>query len=176
MSITGFPEHRPVRSGMALTDLCDGLLPGQRLLCVDRAGTVRRGPMGLHGATRSSDLHARFPARYLINGDVAKPAGNDHPAVFPRACSNRRRQDQHLRRLRGAAALLLRVNAFLRAPQALMKPKIYRLSQEASPLASEPHRRLPRTACFAPHSRPTGHCTSQRASASATLTRSLTGQ
>jgi crotonobetainyl-CoA:carnitine CoA-transferase CaiB-like acyl-CoA transferase len=76
MSITGFPEHRPVRSGMALTDLCDGLLPAQRILiCVDRAGTVRRGPMGLHGATRGSDLHARFPARYLINGDVAKPAG-----------------------------------------------------------------------------------------------------
>ena len=85
MSITGLPGQGPVRVGIPVADLCAGLFAALGILVAllerDKSGK------GQHVAT--SLLQAQIfmldfqAARYLVNGEVAKQAGNNHPTSIP---------------------------------------------------------------------------------------------
>ncbi len=85
MSITGFPENGPVRVGIPISDLTAGnlLALGIMMALFDRTRTgVGRW---VHTSLLESlifmlDLQG---SRYLVKGEVAKQAGNDHPTLTP---------------------------------------------------------------------------------------------
>ena len=85
MSITGLPGQGPVRVGIPIDDLCAGLLLAQAILMalIDRERT------GVGQWVHTSLLEAQIfmldfqAARWLISGEVAGQAGNDHPTGIP---------------------------------------------------------------------------------------------
>jgi formyl-CoA transferase len=85
MSITGFQESGPVRVGIPISDLTAGnlLALGIMMALFDRTRTgVGRW---VHTSLLESlifmlDLQG---SRYLVKGEVAKQAGNDHPTLTP---------------------------------------------------------------------------------------------
>jgi formyl-CoA transferase len=85
MSITGFQESGPVRVGIPISDLTAGnlLALGIMMALFDRSRTgVGRW---VHTSLLESlifmlDLQA---SRYLVKGEVAGRAGNDHPTLTP---------------------------------------------------------------------------------------------
>src|SRR5262245_17394495 len=85
MSITGLPGQGPVRVGIPITDLTAGnlLALGVALALFDRSRTGEG--RWVHTSLLESmifmlDFQA---ARYLVRGEVAKQAGNDHPTFTP---------------------------------------------------------------------------------------------
>ena len=86
MSITGLPGQGPVRVGIPIADLTAGLFAAHRH--PGRAARAREiGRRARHVAT--SLLQAQIfmldfqAARYLVEGEVAKQAGNNHPTSIP---------------------------------------------------------------------------------------------
>src|SRR5262244_345985 len=85
MSITGLPGQGPVRVGIPVADLTAGLFCALGILValLERESSNQ----GQHVAT--SLLQAQIfmldfqGARWLINGEVPKQAGNDHPTSIP---------------------------------------------------------------------------------------------
>lgn len=85
MSITGAAEHGPMRVGIPITDLTAGnlLALGIALALFDRGRT------GVGQWVHTSLLESMIfmldfqAARYLVRGEVAKQAGNDHPTFTP---------------------------------------------------------------------------------------------
>ena len=85
MSVTGLPGHGPVRAGIPVADLTGGLFAAQGILIAllerDVSGEGQWVQSSLLGAMIAMmDFQA---ARYLMEGDVAKQAGNDHPTSIP---------------------------------------------------------------------------------------------
>ncbi len=85
MSITGFPGQGPVRVGIPIDDLCAGLLLAQAILMA----LIEREQSGEGQWVHTSLLEAQIfmldfqASRWLIAGEVAKQAGNDHPTGIP---------------------------------------------------------------------------------------------
>jgi formyl-CoA transferase len=85
MSITGLPGQGPVRVGVAIADLTAGNLLALAIMMAlfDRTRT------GVGRWVHTSLLEAQIfmldfqAARYLMKGEVAKQAGNDHPTGVP---------------------------------------------------------------------------------------------
>ena len=85
MSITGLPGQGPVRVGIPVADLAAGLFAALGILValLEREKSKR----GQHIET--SLLQAQIfmldfqGARYLVSGEVAKQAGNNHPTSIP---------------------------------------------------------------------------------------------
>ena len=85
MSITGLPGQGPVRAGIPIADLTAGLFAALGILValLDR----EKSKKGQHIET--SLLQAQIfmldfqGARYLVKGEVAKQAGNNHPTSIP---------------------------------------------------------------------------------------------
>ena len=85
MSITGQPEHGPMRVGIPINDLTAGnlLALGICMALFDRSRT------GVGRWVHTSLLEAQIfmldfqAARYLVRGEIAKQAGNDHPTFTP---------------------------------------------------------------------------------------------
>ncbi len=85
MSVTGLPGQGPVRVGIPIADLSAGLLTSLGILValLER----EKSHKGQHVA--SSLLQAQIfmldfqAARYLVQGEVAKQAGNNHPTSAP---------------------------------------------------------------------------------------------
>ena len=85
MSITGLPGQGPVRVGIPVADLAAGLFAALGILValLER----EKSHKGQHIAT--SLLQAQIfmldfqAARYLVSGEVAKQAGNNHPTSIP---------------------------------------------------------------------------------------------
>jgi crotonobetainyl-CoA:carnitine CoA-transferase CaiB-like acyl-CoA transferase len=85
MSITGLPGQGPVRVGIPVADLTAGLFASLGILValLER----EKSKKGQHVAT--SLLQAQIfmldfqAARYLVAGEVAKQAGNNHPTSIP---------------------------------------------------------------------------------------------
>src|ERR1700726_4093340 len=85
MSITGLPGQGPVRVGIPIADLCAGLFCALGILValLER----EKSKKGQHIET--SLLQAEIfildfqGARYLVKGEVAKQAGNNHPTSIP---------------------------------------------------------------------------------------------
>src|SRR5215213_8831128 len=85
MSVTGLPGQGPVRVGIPVADLCAGLFCALGILValLER----EKSKKGQYVAT--SLLEAQIfmldfqGARWLIDGDVPKQAGNNHPTSIP---------------------------------------------------------------------------------------------
>jgi crotonobetainyl-CoA:carnitine CoA-transferase CaiB-like acyl-CoA transferase len=85
MSITGLAGQGPVRVGIPIADLCSGLLCAQGIL----VALLEREASGEGQWVHTSLLEAQVfmldfqAARWLMDGDVPKQAGNDHPTSIP---------------------------------------------------------------------------------------------
>ena len=85
MSITGLPGQGPVRVGIPIDDLCAGILLAQAILMA----LIEREESGEGQWVHTSLLEAQIfmldfqASRWLIAGEVAPQAGNDHPTGIP---------------------------------------------------------------------------------------------
>src|SRR3546814_8382304 len=85
MSITGLPGQGPVRVGIPIADLCAGMFCAQGILLA----LLERETSGQGQWVQTSLLEAQIQmldfqaARYLMDGEVPKQAGNDHPTSIP---------------------------------------------------------------------------------------------
>jgi crotonobetainyl-CoA:carnitine CoA-transferase CaiB-like acyl-CoA transferase len=85
MSVTGPPGGGPWRTGIAISDTAAGTLLTQGVL----AALLVRARTGRGQWVHTSLLEAMVnfmdfqAARWLVEGEVAGQAGNDHPTIFP---------------------------------------------------------------------------------------------
>jgi len=85
MSITGLPGQGPVRVGIPVADLTAGLFCALGIM----AALLEREKSGEGQWVQTSLLQAQIfmldfqGARYLVKGEVAKQAGNNHPTSIP---------------------------------------------------------------------------------------------
>ena len=85
MSITGPPGQGPFRVGIPVADLCAGLFAALGIF----VALMEREKSGKGQAVETSLLQAQIfmldfqAARYLVEGEVAKQAGNNHPTSIP---------------------------------------------------------------------------------------------
>ncbi len=85
MSITGQPGTGPMRVGIPIADLCAGLFAAQGILIA----LFERSHSGKGQWVQTSLLQAQVfmldfqAARFLMDGDVPKQAGNNHPTSIP---------------------------------------------------------------------------------------------
>ena len=85
MSITGLPGQGPVRVGIPVADLCAGLFCATGIL----VALLERETSGKGQEVETSLLQAQIfmldfqAARWLVKGEVARQAGNNHPTSIP---------------------------------------------------------------------------------------------
>jgi formyl-CoA transferase len=85
MSITGLPGQGPVRVGIPIADLCAGLFAAQGIFIA----LLEREVSGKGQWVQSSLLQAQIfmldfqASRWLMEGQVPKQAGNNHPTSIP---------------------------------------------------------------------------------------------
>ena len=85
MSITGLPGQGPVRVGIPIADLCAGLFAAQGIMIA----LLERDVSGKGQWVQSSLLQAQIfmldfqASRWLMEGQVPKQAGNNHPTSIP---------------------------------------------------------------------------------------------
>jgi len=85
MSITGPPGHGPFRVGIPVADLSAGLFAALGIL----VALLEREKSGEGQSVTTSLLQAQIfmldfqAARYLVDGEVARQVGNDHPTSVP---------------------------------------------------------------------------------------------
>jgi crotonobetainyl-CoA:carnitine CoA-transferase CaiB-like acyl-CoA transferase len=85
MSITGASGEGPMRVGIPIADLCAGLFAAQGIFIA----LLERVHSGQGQWVQTSLLQAQMfmldfqAARYLMDGDIAKQAGNNHPTSIP---------------------------------------------------------------------------------------------
>jgi crotonobetainyl-CoA:carnitine CoA-transferase CaiB-like acyl-CoA transferase len=85
MSITGLPGQGPVRVGIPIADLCAGLFAAQGILLA----LLEREASGEGQWVQTSLLQAQVfmldfqAARWLVDRDVPRQAGNNHPTSIP---------------------------------------------------------------------------------------------
>jgi crotonobetainyl-CoA:carnitine CoA-transferase CaiB-like acyl-CoA transferase len=85
MSITGLPGQGPVRVGIPIADLCSGILLAQGIL----VALIERETTGQGKWVHTSLLEAMLSmldfqaSRWLMSGEVAPQAGNNHPTGIP---------------------------------------------------------------------------------------------
>jgi formyl-CoA transferase len=85
MSITGLPGQGPVRVGIPIADLCAGLLCAQGIL----TALLEREASGRGQWVQTSLLQAQIfmldfqAARWLVEKEIPKQAGNNHPTSIP---------------------------------------------------------------------------------------------
>ena len=123
MSITGLPEHGPMRVGIPITDLTAGnlLALGITMALFDRTRT------GVGRWIHTSLLEAQIfmldfqAARYLVRGEVAKQAGNDHPTFTPTGVFQT--SDGHLNIAASSGRLWERLCDVLDRPEWKAKPE-----------------------------------------------------
>ncbi|HJQ63024.1 MAG TPA: CoA transferase [Burkholderiales bacterium] len=123
MSVTGLPGQGPVRVGIPITDLTAGnlLAMGIAMALFDR-GRTGKGRWVHTSLLESQIFMLDFQAaRYLVKGEVAGQAGNDHPTfaptgVFPTA-------DGHMNIAASSTRLWLRLCDALGKPEWKNKPE-----------------------------------------------------
>lgn len=85
MSVTGFPEQPPTRAGIAVSDSSTGLYAALGIL----TALLEREVSGRGQWVQASLLHSMIAmmdfqaARYLVEGEVPRQEGNDHPTSAP---------------------------------------------------------------------------------------------
>lgn len=85
MSITGEPGRGPMRVGIPIADLCAGLFAAQAIFIA----LLERAKSGKGQWVQTSLLQAQVfmldfqASRFLMDGDIPKQAGNNHPQSIP---------------------------------------------------------------------------------------------
>jgi crotonobetainyl-CoA:carnitine CoA-transferase CaiB-like acyl-CoA transferase len=122
MSITGLPGQGPVRVGIPIADLTAGLFAALGILValLER----EKSKKGQHIET--SLLQAEIfmldfqAARYLVSGEVAKQAGNNHPTSIPTGVF--KTKDGHINIATTGQRIWQRFCEAAEAPQLLQNP------------------------------------------------------
>lgn len=123
MAVTGFPDQGPVRAGTAIADLTGGLFLSNGILIA----LLERERTGEGQWVQTSLLEAMIAmmdfqaARYLVNDDVPKQAGNSHPTggatnMFPTS-------DGHINIAGGQPQIWPRLCEALEAPEMEKTPE-----------------------------------------------------
>ena len=132
MSITGLPGQGPVRVGIPVADLSAGLFAALGIF----VALLERETSGKGQAIETSLLQAQIfmldfqASRFLVDGEVARQAGNNHPTSVPTGVFKTRdglRQYRHDWRQNVGAVLRQRS-----ARRALAKNPDYRTAQARS--------------------------------------------
>ena len=85
MSVTGFPDQPPTRTGAAIVDVTAGLFAALGVM----TALLEREVSGQGQWVQSSLLQSGLAlmdfqaARYILAGEVAERVGNDHPSIVP---------------------------------------------------------------------------------------------
>jgi formyl-CoA transferase len=123
MSITGAPGGGPMRVGIPIADLCAGLFLSQAILLA----LYQREASGRGQWVQTSLLEAQIfmldfqAARWLMAGEVAGQAGNDHPTAIPTGVFPT--SDGHINIAASGGALWTRFCEALGAPELLSHPE-----------------------------------------------------
>src|SRR6201999_119264 len=123
MSVTGLPGQGPVRVGIPIADLSAGLLTSLGILValLER----EKSKKGQH--VTSSLLQAQIfmldfqAARYLVQGEVAKQAGNNHPTSIPTGVF--KTSDGHINIAAAGGKIWERTAQALDAPELIERPE-----------------------------------------------------
>jgi crotonobetainyl-CoA:carnitine CoA-transferase CaiB-like acyl-CoA transferase len=85
MSITGLPGQGPVRVGIPIADLCAGLSCAQGILVALLEREVSGKGQWLHTSLLQAQIFMLDfqAARWLVEHEVPKQAGNNHPTSIP---------------------------------------------------------------------------------------------
>jgi crotonobetainyl-CoA:carnitine CoA-transferase CaiB-like acyl-CoA transferase len=85
MSVTGLPDQGPLRVGIPIADLCAGIFAAQGILVALLEREASGRGQWLHTSLLESLVYMMDfqTSRYLIDGEVATPAGNYHPTSIP---------------------------------------------------------------------------------------------
>ncbi len=85
MAITGEPEGESMKLGVAIVDICTGMLATIAILgaldAVTRTGKGQRTEVSLHDA--GIQMLANVASNHLISGEEAGRFGNGHPNIVP---------------------------------------------------------------------------------------------
>lgn len=85
MSVTGPPGEAPMRVGIPIADLCAGIFAAQGILVALLEREASGKGQWLHTSLFESMIYMMDfqTSRYLIDGEIAKQAGNYHPTSIP---------------------------------------------------------------------------------------------
>src|SRR5437867_1304724 len=123
MSITGIPGQGPVRVGIPIADLCSGILLAQGIL----VALIEREISGEGRWVHTSLLEAMLSmldfqaSRWLMSGEVAPQAGNNHPTGIPTGVFETR--DGHINIAASGDELYARFCGALERPDLLTDPR-----------------------------------------------------
>jgi len=137
MSITGLPGQGPVRVGIPIADLCAGIFCAWGIA----VAVIEREKSGKGQWVQSSLLQAQLfmldfqAARWLMQGEVARQAGNNHPTSIPTGVFKTR--DGHLNVAASGGRIWLRLCDAIGAPELAEHP-----DYETGALRSEHRDRL----------------------------------
>jgi crotonobetainyl-CoA:carnitine CoA-transferase CaiB-like acyl-CoA transferase len=122
MSITGLPGQGPVRVGIPIADLCAGIFCAWGIA----VALIEREKSGKGQWVKSSLLQAQLfmldfqAARWLIEGVVARQAGNNHPTSIPTGVF--RTRDGHMNIAVSGGRIWLRFCSAIGAPELAEHP------------------------------------------------------
>jgi crotonobetainyl-CoA:carnitine CoA-transferase CaiB-like acyl-CoA transferase len=134
MAITGLPEQGPVRAGIAIADVSAGMFCAMGIL----TALLEREVSGEGQWVQTSLLQAQIAildfqaARYLVEGQVPRQAGNDHPTAIPTGVFKTR--DGHVNLATAGQASFVRLCEVLGKPEWASDPRF------ESPRARSRHR------------------------------------
>lgn len=85
MSVTGIPGDAPMRVGIPIADLCAGIFAAQGILVALLEREASGKGQWLHTSLFESMIYMMDfqTSRFLIDGEVARQAGNYHPTSIP---------------------------------------------------------------------------------------------
>lgn len=85
MSVTGIPGDAPMRVGIPIADLCAGIFAAQGILVALLEREASGKGQWLHTSLFESMIYMMDfqTSRFLLDGEVAKQAGNYHPTSIP---------------------------------------------------------------------------------------------
>jgi len=135
MSITGEPGRGPMRVGIPIADLTSGLLLAQAMILA----LYNRERTGKGQWVHTSLIEAQIfmldfqASRWLMKGEVAKQAGNDHPTSIPTGVFPT--SDGHINIAASGNNLWKRFCVAIGAPQLLDHP------EHATPALRSQHRK-----------------------------------
>ena len=135
MSITGEPGRGPMRVGIPIADLTSGLLLAQAIILA----LYHRERTGKGQWVHTSLIEAQIfmldfqASRWLMKGEVAKQAGNDHPTSIPTGVFPT--SDGHINIAASGNNLWKRFCVAIGAPQLLDHP------EHATPALRSQHRK-----------------------------------
>src|SRR5712671_6374230 len=123
MSITGLPGQGPVRVGIPVADLTAGLFCAMGIL----TALLERETSGKGQQIETSLLQAQIfmldfqAARWLVKGEVAKQAGNNHPTSIPTGVF--KTADGHINIATAGQKIWERFCHALEAPELIARPE-----------------------------------------------------